>query len=264
MLLREEDEAVAARFTEVYRRRFELVLNARIARGRPDVAPVALEVAVEGEREPRIVTGDALLFATGRVPNTDQLDVARTGVATDERGYARVDEYLETSVPGIWALGDIVGRYLLKHSANLEAAYATWNILHPDQKAAVDYHAMPHAVFAAPQVGSVGLTEQEARERGIKYDLRLQGHRLRLLDRGRGRVRQGAGRPRDQGDPRLPRPRDRGGDADPGGGQRDAGAADRGRDHPVDLRPPGAAGGRPSRLRGARPVTDRGGDSGSC
>ena len=72
-------------------------------------------------------------------------------------------------MPGIWALDDIVGRYLLKHSANLEAAYATWNIFHPDQKAAVDYHAMPHAVFAAPQVGSVGLTEQEARRQGVKY-----------------------------------------------------------------------------------------------
>ncbi|MCH8901893.1 MAG: dihydrolipoamide dehydrogenase, partial [Chloroflexi bacterium] len=71
--------------------------------------------------------------------------------------------------PGIWALGDIVGRYLLKHSANLEAAYVAHNIYNPEQKAPVDYHAMPHAVFASPQVASVGLTEQEAREKDVPF-----------------------------------------------------------------------------------------------
>ena len=63
----------------------------------------------------------------------------------------------------------IVGRYLLKHSANLEAAYASNNILEPDHQAAVDYHAMPHAVFASPQVASVGMTQQEAEGRGAAY-----------------------------------------------------------------------------------------------
>ena len=108
-------------------------------------------------------------MATGRIPNTDLLDVARTGVATNDRGFVETDEYLETSVPGVWALGDIVGRYLLKYSANLEASYVTNNIFNPDNKVAVDYHAMPHAIFASPQVAGVGVTEQELKAKGSHY-----------------------------------------------------------------------------------------------
>ena len=66
-------------------------------------------------------------------------------------------------------MGDIVGKNLLKHSANLEAAYVAYNIFNPDHKVAVDYRAMPHAIFASPQVAGVGLTEQAAEERGIHY-----------------------------------------------------------------------------------------------
>ena len=80
-----------------------------------------------------------------------------------------MDEHLQTGVAGIWALGDIVGKNLLKHSANLEAAYAAHNIFNPDRKVAVNYHAMPHAIFASPQVAGVGLTEQTATDLGIPY-----------------------------------------------------------------------------------------------
>ena len=115
------------------------------------------------------MVADALLFATGRVPNTDLLDVAKTGVEVDERGFVKTDGYLETNVPGIWALGDIVGKYLLKHSANLEAAYVANNIFNPDHKVEVDYTAMSHAIFASPQVAGVGLTEEAAKEEGVHY-----------------------------------------------------------------------------------------------
>jgi len=87
----------------------------------------------------------------------------------DERGFIKVDKYLETDVPGVWALGDIVGRYLLKHSANLEAAHVAHNIFNAESRMPVDYHAMPHAVFASLQVASVGLTERQAREQGLLY-----------------------------------------------------------------------------------------------
>ena len=75
----------------------------------------------------------------------------------------------KTGVTGIWAVGDIVGKYLLKHSANLEAGYAANNIFNPDRKVPVDYWAMPHAIFASPQVAGVGLTEQEAERTGADY-----------------------------------------------------------------------------------------------
>ncbi len=77
---------------------------------------------VHSDGQTRALTADALLLAVGRIPNTDLLDVPKTGMGMDDRGFIKTNEYLETNVPGVWALGDIVGRYLLKHSANLEAA----------------------------------------------------------------------------------------------------------------------------------------------
>jgi dihydrolipoamide dehydrogenase len=169
LMLREEDEDVARRFTQVYQRRFNLLLEAQVSRAAPDGDEIALDVSVNGDR--RFLKVDALLMATGRVPNTDILEVSKTGVAIDSRGFVKTDPYLETNVPGVWALGDIVGKYLLKHSANLEAAYAAHNIFNPDKKVAVDYHAMPHAIFASPQVASVGVTEQQAQQLGINYSV---------------------------------------------------------------------------------------------
>ena len=166
MLLQEDDD-VGARFTEIYRQRFSLLLNTVVKRARRKGDEIVLDVDSEGTR--RTLVGDALLIAVGRVPNTDLLEVAETGVAVNERGFVKVDEHLETEVPGIWALGDIVGRYQLKHSANLEAVYVAHNIFDPKHKIAVDYHAMPHAVFASPQVAGVGMTEREAKERDLPY-----------------------------------------------------------------------------------------------
>ena len=167
LLAPREDEDVARRFTEVYQRKFNVLLDADVVRASRAGSEITLEVATGGNTQ--AVTADALLLAAGRIPNTDSLEVSNTGVGVNSRGFVEVDEYMETSVPGIWALGDIVGKYLLKHSANLEAAYAAHNMFNPHNKVAVDYHAMPHAIFASPQVAGVGLTEQTAREQNVPY-----------------------------------------------------------------------------------------------
>jgi mycothione reductase len=166
-LLRLEDDDVSARFTEVYQRRFTMLINTVVRRAHHNRERITLELASDGQQ--RTLTADALLLAVGRVPNTDLLDVAQSGVPVDERGFVKADEYLETEVSGVWALGDILGRYLLKHSANLEATHVAHNIFHPENKVPVDYQAMPHAIFASPQVASVGLTEREAKEQGLPY-----------------------------------------------------------------------------------------------
>ena len=167
IMLRDEDEEVANRFTQVFQRKHKILLNSQASRVYRDGGDIVLEVISDGET--RNVIADVLLVAAGRVPNSDLLSVADTGVETDARGFIKTDEYLQTVAPGIWALGDIVGRYLLKHSANLEASYAAHNIFNPDQWAAIDYHAMPHAIFSSPQVAGVGLTEQRAIELDIPY-----------------------------------------------------------------------------------------------
>jgi mycothione reductase len=75
-----------------------------------------------------------------------------------------VDEYGQTSAAGVWALGDVNGRYQLKHMANGEAKIIHHNLLHPDDLQPLDTRPAPHAVFGSPQIGSVGLTETQARE----------------------------------------------------------------------------------------------------
>ena len=167
LLVQQEDRDVSNRFTEVYQRRFRLLLNAQVSDAHRRGDEITVQVSRDGDRE--AVVSDALLIAAGRVPNADLLQVEHTGVEVDQRGFVRVDEYLQTRVPGIWALGDIVGKNQLKHNANLEAAYVAHNIFNPQGKVAVNYHAVPHAIFASPQVAGVGLTEQRASELGVAY-----------------------------------------------------------------------------------------------
>ncbi|MDA1349419.1 MAG: dihydrolipoyl dehydrogenase [Chloroflexi bacterium] len=167
LLVQQEDRDVSRRFTEISKRKFRVLLDTQISQVYLNTDEVAIEVSTSGNTE--TITSDLLLIATGRVPNSDLTEVGRTGVEVDQRGFVKVDEFLETGVPGIWALGDIVGKNLLKHSANLEAAYVAHNMFNPDSKVAVNYHAVPHAIFASPQVAGVGLTEQAATELGVPY-----------------------------------------------------------------------------------------------
>lgn len=116
------------------------------------------------------VESDQLLIAVGRVPNSDILDLGKTGVKLDGRGYVLTDEFLQTNIKDIYSLGDVVGRYPFKHSANLEAHYAIHNILHGQDKIPVDYTAIPHAIFTLPQIAAVGVTEQSLIRQGKKVN----------------------------------------------------------------------------------------------
>ena len=109
------------------------------------------------------VKAEKILVAGGRVPNSDILKVENTGVETDSRGYIKVDEYLQTSKENIWAFGDVIGKYMFRHSANKEAVYAWHNSLH-EKKIPMDYNAIPHAVFSYPEIASVGMKESEAKK----------------------------------------------------------------------------------------------------
>ena len=112
------------------------------------------------------IESDQLLIAAGRVPNSDILDLPKTGVEVNDDGYIKVDGTLTTNIDGIFALGDIIGRHQFRHSANLEAQYAFYNIVNSKKKIKVDYSAMPHAIFSSPQVAGVGYKEQELKASG--------------------------------------------------------------------------------------------------
>ncbi len=111
---------------------------------------------------------EMLFLGTGMHSNAPGLNVQATGVRTDARGYVIVNEFLETSAPGIWALGDITGKHMFRHTANYESQ-VVWYNMNNKVKAQVDEHAIPSAVYTYPTVGRVGLTEAEVRSRGISY-----------------------------------------------------------------------------------------------
>ncbi|HEV8359592.1 MAG TPA: dihydrolipoyl dehydrogenase [Candidatus Thermoplasmatota archaeon] len=167
LLLPREDEEIAAAFTAIYEQRFRVLLEAQAKRVRRDGGDIVLEAEQQGKRvEAR---GEALLVAIGVEPNSDTLDVAKTGVELDKEGFIATDAYLETNVKGIFALGDALGRYMYKHAANHEAPYAFQNMQEGEERVPVNYDAMPHAIFAGPQVAGVGVTEQELRSTGQAY-----------------------------------------------------------------------------------------------
>lgn len=168
-LIPNEDEEVSQKFTEIFSKKYSVYLSYEteyVSRENNKFHVVAKE---DTSGKSLGIVSDQLLIAAGRIPNSDTLDLEKTGVRVNEKGYIKTDRFLETDVNGIFALGDIIGRYLFKHNANHEAQYAFNNILHPSKKIPVNYAAMPHAIFSSPQVAGVGFTEQELKKEGIEY-----------------------------------------------------------------------------------------------
>ena len=106
-----------------------------------------------------------LLVAVGRRSNADLLQVDKAGIRTDKRGFIEVDSRMKTNVKDVYAIGDINGKAMFRHAANVQAAVAAANALH-GVDVEMDYRALPHAVYSSPQIASVGLTEAQAREVG--------------------------------------------------------------------------------------------------
>ena len=164
LLLREEDHDVATRFTELARARWDLRLDTTVSLLQEDDGGVRAVLSDGSE-----VRADLLLVATGRRSNSDGLDVEKTGVEVDDTGLVLVDAHQRTSAEHVWALGDVSNRYQLKHVSNREARVVRHNLLHPDDLVETDHRFVPSAVFSAPQVASVGLTEQEAIAQGVDH-----------------------------------------------------------------------------------------------
>jgi len=166
-LLSRHDADIRARFTELYRERFDLRLGTTVKRVSAKRRGVRLELVTPAGAQ--MAEGEVLLVATGRVPNSDRLDVAAAGIETDEHGHVVTDGTYQTNVPGIWALGDLANHFQLKHMANAETQLVRYNLLHPGQPRQARFTVVPSAVFADPQVASVGATEQDLRAQGRSY-----------------------------------------------------------------------------------------------
>jgi mycothione reductase len=173
-LLSAQDHDISQRYTQLAADRFELVLGATVQRVYMTAEGVGLRVSTaNGEVT---VEGDSLLVAAGRRPNGDQIDAEKAGIEIGSMGEVVVDAYGRTSAAGVWALGDINGRYQLKHMANGEAKVVQHNLLHPDDLRPLDTRPAPHAVFGSPQVGAVGLTETQAKQLGRPVSVVSHGY----------------------------------------------------------------------------------------
>jgi mycothione reductase len=155
-LLENFDPEVSRRFTELARKRWDVRLSAEVTGARQRGGQV--EIEVEGEPP---VTGELLLVAAGRQPDTADLDLDRAGVRLREDGRIEVDEYGRTTAEGIWSLGDASSPYPLKHVANAEARTLAHNLAFPGDLRPYPHDWVPSAVFSEPQIATVGARAQD-------------------------------------------------------------------------------------------------------
>ena len=163
-LIGREDDAVSAAIQAILEAEgIAFRLNAKCLGVAPSGEGVSLRLKCS--EEPRTIDGSHLLLAIGRVANTDDLGLDSAGVRTEARGYIEVDEGLQTSVPGIWAIGDVNGRGAFTHTSYNDYEIVAANLLDGEQRRVSD-RIPTYALFIDPPLGRVGMTEREVRASG--------------------------------------------------------------------------------------------------
>lgn len=166
--LRNEDTQIREHFQETFAKRLNLHLRTPITRVQHQDGTFTLS-AEPREGDAFEISGDALLVGTGVVPNSDQLGLDKAGVEVRSGGYIKVDDHLRTTAENVWALGDVVGNYMFRHSVNWEGEYLFHTTVANWEPKPIEYGPVPHAVFTSPQVAGVGETEDMLMARGAEY-----------------------------------------------------------------------------------------------
>jgi pyruvate/2-oxoglutarate dehydrogenase complex dihydrolipoamide dehydrogenase (E3) component len=165
-LLAREDSDVAEEVAGILKQDgVDVLLNAKAERVTKTGAPIKL--AIRAANESRTIEGSHLLVATGRVPNTDTLNVSAAGLAVDNRGFLKVNSKLETNLDGVFALGDIKGEPAFTHISYDDFRILRTNLIEKGS-ATTEGRFVPYTVYIDPQLGRVGLTEAEARAQNEK------------------------------------------------------------------------------------------------
>lgn len=126
-----------------------------------------LLLTVKGKKGDLNIPADLVLVSAGRKPLTDGLNLEALGIATDEAGFIKVDDNYATIVPGIYAIGDVIGGYMLAHVASEEGIVAVEKMA--GQTSQVHYNAVPSCIFTFPEIATVGMSEEECASQGINY-----------------------------------------------------------------------------------------------
>ena len=164
-LLAREDSDVAEEVYKILREDgIDVRLKARASRVETN-EQAEIELTVSGDGGEVTVKGSHLLIATGRRPNVDHLNLGAAGVEVDEKGYVKVNDRLETNVPGIYAIGDIKPGPAFTHISYDDFRIIQANLFQ-NGNAAIEGRPVPYTIFMDPQLGRVGLTEKEARAQG--------------------------------------------------------------------------------------------------
>jgi dihydrolipoamide dehydrogenase len=148
---------------ELKKAKIKLVTNVKVEKvekGTDDMMVAKLSNGIE-------VRAESILVSIGRDMNSENLGLDKVGVVIGKRGEIAVNEKMETNVPGIYAIGDVTGNMMLAHVASQQGLVAVDNALGGDSR--MDYTVVPAGIFTMPEIGSVGLREKQAIEKGIKY-----------------------------------------------------------------------------------------------
>jgi pyruvate/2-oxoglutarate dehydrogenase complex dihydrolipoamide dehydrogenase (E3) component len=166
-LMGREDSDVAEAVAEILRQDgIEVLLETQTRRAAQDDAGKILLTVGTSEGE-RTLEGTHLLVAAGRPPNTETLNLDAAGIETDKRGFIKANECLETSAPGVYALGDVKGGPAFTHISYDDFRIIRTNLLDGGSATIAD-RPVPYTMFIDPQLGRIGLTEQEARDRDVR------------------------------------------------------------------------------------------------
>ena len=136
-------------------------------------------------KDGRMLEADCIFYATGRRPMLDNLGLENTHVELDERGYIKVDAQYQSSTPSILAIGDVIGRVQLTPVALAEGMAVARRLFKPEEYRTVDYQTIPTTVFSLPNIGTVGLSEEQAREEGYRvqvFESRFRPMKLTLTE----------------------------------------------------------------------------------
>ena len=162
------DEALAKEAWKIFTRDqgLNIVLGTTIGRVTPGAKGVTVEYAVKGGGEQK-VEFDKLIVSIGRVPNTEGLDAAKVALKLDARGFVDVDGDCRTSLPNVWAIGDVVRGPMLAHKAEEEGVAVAERIA--GHHGHVDFNTIPSVIYTAPEIAWVGRTEQQLKSEGVDY-----------------------------------------------------------------------------------------------
>jgi pyruvate/2-oxoglutarate dehydrogenase complex dihydrolipoamide dehydrogenase (E3) component len=165
-LIPREDEDISQAIREILEEEgIRIMTDADATRVAERGGKVVVSVTTGGETTE--VAGSHLLVATGRRPNTDDLGLDQAGVATDERGYIKVDGQLRTNVPGIWAMGDCNGRGAFTHTSYNDFEIIAANLFEGEERR-VENRITTYALFIDPPLGRAGMSEKDVRRKGIQ------------------------------------------------------------------------------------------------